>query len=46
MSISFFHCLMDDLIIAHMFVFGNQKLPDSSPSFTPFRGRETSREKR
>jgi hypothetical protein len=28
-----------------MFVFGNQKLPDSSPSFTPFRGRETSREK-
>jgi hypothetical protein len=33
------------LIIEHMFVFRNRKLPDSSPSFTPFRGREASREK-
>ena len=45
MSISFFLCLMDGSIIAHMFVFGNQKPPDLSSSFTPFRGRETSREK-
>jgi hypothetical protein len=28
-----------------MFVLVESKTPDSSPSFTPFRGRETSREK-
>ena len=45
MRIPSFLAWLDSLIIVLMFVFRNQKPPDSSPSFTPFRGRETSREK-